>query len=99
VERQSERRSHVIANVSQANTETELVFEEEQEKDHRNAAGKMQRPVQIHLLVQGEIDATRLRSAWQKIAEGASVPIESSDKQMETGTGRKHGEACSVARA
>jgi thioesterase domain-containing protein/acyl carrier protein len=47
----------------------------------------MQRPVQIHLLVQGEIDATRLRSAWQKIAEGASVPIESSDQANGNGHG------------
>jgi len=82
-------RSHVIANVvAKPTTETELVFEEVTGgRDHRNAAGKMQRPVQIHLLVQGEIDATRLRSAWQKIAEGASVPIESSDQANGNGHG------------
>jgi thioesterase domain-containing protein/acyl carrier protein len=41
-------------------------------KDGRNAGSKMRRPVQIHLLVEGEIDATRLRSAWQTVAETLS---------------------------
>jgi amino acid adenylation domain-containing protein len=47
----------------------------------------MQRPIQIHLLVQGEIDAARLRSAWQKVAEGASGPSESSYQTNGNGHG------------
>ena len=38
-------------------------------RDGRNAARRMQRPVQIHLLLEGEVDAKRLRSAWQTVAE------------------------------
>ena len=45
-----------------------------------NAASRMQRPVQIHLLVEGEIDATLLRSAWQTVAENLSVASGSSQR-------------------
>ena len=52
---------------------TELAVEEiTSAKDGRNAGSKMQRPVQIHLLVEGEIETTRLRSAWQAVAETLS---------------------------
>jgi thioesterase domain-containing protein/acyl carrier protein len=43
-----------------------------QAKDVRNAASEMQRPVQIHLLVEGEVEPMRLRSAWQQIVENLS---------------------------
>jgi len=67
---------------------TEVVFEEVTGgTDRQNAPSKMQRPVQIHLLVQGEIDATRLRSAWQKVAEGASGPGELSHQTNGNGHG------------
>ena len=80
-------RSQVIVNVI-AKPTTEVVFEEVTGgTDRQNAPSKMQRPVQIHLLVQGEIDATRLRSAWQKVAEGASGPGESSHQANGNGHG------------
>ena len=80
-------RSQVIVNVI-AKPTTEVVFEEVTGgTDRQNAPSKMQRPVQIHLLVQGEIDATRLRSAWQKVAEGASGPGESSHQTNGNGHG------------
>jgi hypothetical protein len=41
--------------------------------DHRSAAREMERPVQIRLLVEGEIEVARLRLAWQKVAESWSV--------------------------
>ena len=80
-------RSQVIVNVI-AKPTTEVVFEEVTGgTDRQNAPSKMQRPVQIHLLVQGEIDATRLRSAWQKVAEGASGPGELSHQTNGNGHG------------
>jgi thioesterase domain-containing protein/acyl carrier protein len=47
----------------------------------------MQRPVQIHLLLEGEIDATRLRSAWQTVAENLSVASGSSQDVNGNGNG------------
>ena len=80
-------RSQVIVNVI-AKPTTEVVFEElTGGTDRQNAPSKMQRPVQIHLLVQGEIDATHLRSAWQKVAEGASGPGELSHQTNGNGHG------------
>jgi thioesterase domain-containing protein/acyl carrier protein len=53
-----------------ANPRTELALEEvTSAKGGRNAASKTERPAQIHLLVEGEIEAARLRSAWQTVAE------------------------------
>jgi hypothetical protein len=34
--------------------------------DGRNARSGVQRPVQFHLLIEGEIEEARLRSAWQE---------------------------------
>ena len=39
------------------------------ERERRNDALGPRRPVQIHLLVEGQVEPARLRSAWQKIAE------------------------------
>ena len=80
-------RSQVIVNVI-AKPTTEVVFEEVTGgTDRQDAPSKMQRPVQIHLLVRGEIDAMRLRSAWQKVAEGASGPGELSHQTNGNGHG------------
>ena len=52
-----------------ANPGMELVFEEvTHRRDLRNEASGVQLPVQVHLVVIGEIEATRLRAAWQKVA-------------------------------
>lgn len=40
----------------------------------RSAGRSVQRPVQFHVLMQGEIDEERLRSAWQKMAGQLSGP-------------------------
>jgi thioesterase domain-containing protein/acyl carrier protein len=56
-------------------------------RNGQNGAGKMQRPVQIHLLVEGEIEATRLRSAWQKVAETSIGANESSQHVNGNGNG------------
>ena len=75
---------------SVANPGMELVFEEVTDRrDLRNEAGGMQPPVHVHLLVEGEIEATRLRAAWQKVAErwnGANEP-----SQHTNGNGNGHG--------
>ena len=56
------------------NRESEMVVEIVTEGGgHRSAAREMERPVQIRLLVEGEIEAARLRSAWQRVAESWSV--------------------------
>jgi thioesterase domain-containing protein/acyl carrier protein len=70
------------------NPRTELALEEAASAhDGRNAASRMHRPVQIHLLVEGEIDATRLRSAWQTVAENLSVASGSSQDVNGNGNG------------
>ena len=47
------------------------------ESERRRAASEVQRPMQVHLLVEGEIEATRLRSAWQKVVASSSGANES----------------------
>ena len=56
-----------------ANPRAGLALQEAtQAKDVRNAASEMQRPVRIHLLVEGQVEPAQLRSAWQEIAENLS---------------------------
>ena len=58
-------RSRVVENPG-----TEPVSEEVADGvDLRNEAREAQLPVQVHLLVQGRIDAARLQAAWQLVAE------------------------------
>jgi len=65
-------RSGVIASPG-----TEHVFEEVTERrEQRNEASGVQRPVQLHFLVEGEIEAALLQAAWQKAAERLSVGTE-----------------------
>jgi thioesterase domain-containing protein/acyl carrier protein len=76
-------RSNVIAKPG-----TEHVFEKVTEgREQRNKASGMQRPVQLHFLVEGEIDAAQLQLAWQKAAERLSVGIERPDHANGNGNG------------
>jgi thioesterase domain-containing protein/acyl carrier protein len=55
----------------------EHVFEEVTEgREQRNEASGVQPPVQLHFLVQGEIESAMLQSAWQKAAERLRVGAE-----------------------
>jgi acyl carrier protein len=66
----------------------ELVFEEvTHRRDLRNEARGVQLPVQVHLVVVGEIEATRLRAAWQKVAERWSGENEPSQHANRNGNG------------
>jgi thioesterase domain-containing protein/acyl carrier protein len=55
--------------------------------DQGNEASGVQRPVQLHFLVEGEIEAAGLRSAWQKTAEHLSVGIERPEHANGNGNG------------
>src|ERR1700719_1639937 len=56
-------------------------------RDRRNAAGGIQRPVQLHFLIQGEIEEVRLRSGWQAMAERLNPSHGSSERLKENGNG------------
>jgi thioesterase domain-containing protein/acyl carrier protein len=56
-------------------------------RDGRNARGGVERPVQHHLLIEGEIEETRLQSAWQKMADRLSGAHASSEHTNGNGNG------------
>jgi hypothetical protein len=62
--------SGVIANPGTKHVEVS------KEREQGNEASGVQRPVQLHFLVEGEIEPARLRWALQKTAERLSVGIE-----------------------
>ncbi|HEY4817320.1 MAG TPA: thioesterase domain-containing protein [Candidatus Acidoferrum sp.] len=71
-----------------ANPGMELVFEEVTDRrDLWNQAGGVQLPVQVHLLVEGEIEAKRLRATWQKVAEAWGGGNKPSQHPNGNGTG------------
>ncbi|MCU1241289.1 MAG: amino acid adenylation enzyme/thioester reductase family protein [Candidatus Acidoferrum typicum] len=60
-----------------ADSGTEHVSEEVTERrEQRNGASGVQSPVQLHFLVEGEVESATLQSAWQKTAERLSVGAE-----------------------
>jgi thioesterase domain-containing protein/acyl carrier protein len=76
-------RSGVIADPG-----TEHVFEEVTAgREQRNEASGVQRPVQLHFLVEGEIESAVLQSAWQKAAERLSVGAERPQHMNGNGNG------------
>ncbi len=79
-------RSGVIANPG-----TEHVFDGLTEAGERSDARGVQRPVQIHLLAEGEIESARLQAAWQKIVERLTTANEASEQVNGNGNGNVHG--------
>ena len=75
-------RSGVIANPG-----TEHVFDGLTEAGERSDARGVQRPVQIHLLAEGEIESARLQAAWQKIVERLATANEASEQVNGNGNG------------
>jgi hypothetical protein len=72
------------------NSGTEHVSEEVIERrEQRNEASGVQPPVQLHFLVEGEIESAVLRSAWQNAAERLSVGTER--PQHVNGNGNRSG--------
>ena len=71
----------------------DLVFEQVMDRTvARNDVLGIQRPVQIRLLVEGEIEAARVRAALQKIAERSCRPGTSQPKHKHTnGNGNGNG--------
>jgi thioesterase domain-containing protein/acyl carrier protein len=66
----------------------ELVVEEATDRRNlRGDAGGMQLPVQVHFVLKGEIQGTRLRAAWQKVAERWSTGRESVSHANGNGNG------------
>jgi thioesterase domain-containing protein/acyl carrier protein len=56
-------------------------------QDRRNAPGGVQRPMQFHFLIEGEIEEGRLRSAWQTMAERLSRTNAPPERIHENGNG------------
>jgi amino acid adenylation domain-containing protein len=67
---------------------TERVSKEVKDRgEQRNEATGVQPPVQLRFLVEGEIEAAVLQSAWQKAAERLSVGIERPEHSNGNGNG------------
>jgi thioesterase domain-containing protein/acyl carrier protein len=61
--------------------------------EEANAAKGVQCPVQFHLLIEGEIEEARLRSAWQKMADHLSGVNAPSEHANGNGNGTKRRQA------
>ena len=71
---------------------TEAVFEGTTTgREQLSEAAGTQRPIQLHLLAEGEVEPARLRSAWQKIAEGVSAKTGLTTNGNGNGNGTSHG--------
>jgi len=71
-----------------ANTGTEHVSEEVTERrEQRTEASGVKPPVQLHFLVEGEIESAVLQSAWQMAAERLSVGAERPEHVNGNGNG------------